>query len=273
MPPERRLEANQTSVLDSNSVSKILTLNTGTWIQIEMYSGVDDQNFKALRHRAAGGPPWIIVDSAVPPGPNAIDVGGPALPDTWYYLYIIDSSVGIVPIAGLLSTALDAPFGPGPILPPGYDLKRRVGAVRTDPAGAFLEFRKFGQFALYDDYTKNLVHTGNTPGPIPIPVSVANYVPATAERVLLLVEVWDIVGVPFFVPEFVDIYSEHIGPVPIGPTFGVRAAASFPGATQANTVSGWAHTGGNIYITGTGSLDSFVNIYVLGYWEDIAPAI
>ena len=273
MPPERRLEASQLCAVDVNSVLKVLTLNTGTWIQIEMYSGVDDQNFRALRHRAAGGPPFIIVDSALPPGPNAIDVGGPALANTWYYLYGIDGSPGTLPMAGLLSTALEAPYGPGPIMPPGYDLMRRVAAVRTDALGAFLEFRKFGQFALYDDYTKNLVYTGNTPGPVPIPISVANYVPATSERVLLLVEIWDIVGVPFFVPEFIDIYSEHIGPVPIGPTFGVRAATSFPGATQANVISGWAHTGGNVYITGTGSPDSFVNIYVLGYWEDMAPAI
>lgn len=267
---EKRLGAAQSYIADVNSTLKILTLNTGTTIQIEMFSGVDDQNIRALRHRAAGGPPWIIVNTAtVLPGPNTIDVGGPAIPLTWYYLYIIADSTGINATAGLLSTAIDAPFGPGPTLPPGYDLTRRVGTVKTDGAGAFLEVRKFGQFALYDVFFSNVVYTGVVPTG-PASVAVSSFVPATAERCLLQVELWDNVGAPI---EFIDVYGQHVGPVSIGPTFQVTAQTANLGISQVNTVSAWVHTGGSIYIAGTGHPSSHVLIYVLGYWEDNAPAI
>jgi len=269
MPPEKRLEASQSFVSDTNAVLKILTLNTGTWLQIEMFSGVDDQNYRSLRHRAAGGPPWIIVDTTSPAGPNAIDVGPPAAALTWYYLYIIGDSTANLPTAGLLSTNIEAPYGPGPTLPPGYDLSRRVGTTRTDALGALLNFRKFGQFAIYDQYAATLVYSGNIPIPITA-VPVANFVPATAERCLVIVELWDNVGAP---TEFIDIYGEHIGPVALGPTFQVTATTTNPGVTQINSMCGWVHTGGNIYMAGTGNPGSLANIYIAGYWEDDAPAI
>lgn len=269
MPPEKRLNAHQSYIADANSVLKVLTLNTGTWVQIEMFSGVDDQNYSSMRHRAAGGAPFIIVDTTDPPGANAIDIGPPAFPLTWYYLYLIGDSSGVLPVAGLLSQQIDAPYGPGPVYPPGYDIKRRVGAVRTDAGGALLEFRKFGQFALYDQFAGNLVYSGNIPAAL-TPVVVSNYVPATAERCLVEVELWDAAGVGV---EFINVYSETIGPAAVGPTFNLRAATSFPGVTQINTGQGWVHTGGNIYILGTGVATSLCNIYVLGYWEDQSPAI
>jgi len=266
---EKRLESTQLPILDDLSVLKVLTLNTGTWIQIEMFSGVDTQNQRALRHRAASGPPWIIVNTLAAAGANAIDVGAPAAPSSWYYLYIIADSTGVLPTAGLLSLQLELPYGPGPLLPAGYDLFRRIASVRTDILGQLIEVKKFGQFTLYDEISKNLVWTGIVPVVV-TPVSLIGSVPVTAERTLLHVELWNNTGAAL---GFTDIYSESLGPVPVGPVFTVRATTTFPGTTQVNTVHGWVNTGNNIYIAGTGDASSFANIWVLGYWEDMAPAI
>lgn len=83
-------------------------------------------------------------------GANGLDAGSLAN-STWYYVYVIVKSSDDT-TAGLLSTSAS------PTLPSGYDLKRRVGMVRTD--GSAVLYRQYTQpgggcqrEVLYDEVT------------------------------------------------------------------------------------------------------------------------
>lgn len=75
----------------------------------------------------------LAVDITVA-GANGLDTGVEA-PSTWYFLWLIADASGVNPVAGLLSASSTAP-----VMPAGYDRKRRVGSVRNDPAGNFRNF-------------------------------------------------------------------------------------------------------------------------------------
>jgi len=274
---EKRLPPDQVFITDSFSNPKMLVLAPGleNFAQVEMFTGMDETNRKEFRVRAAAGPPLQIADIQVL-GVNGLDIGV-ATPDTWYYLYLIDDTTGVNPLATLLSLSYGiGDVGP-PTLPAGYDLFKRIGAVHTHPTASpeeFIPMRKFGQFALYGDVTDNLVFSGFGLAPgVFLPVDVSSRVPVTAERVLISVEMMS-AEVPAPVPDYVEVFSEHQGPTQVGPTFFVRGWTGLlapPGVLDMNTVMGWCETGGFIYLRGTPT--AFVNVYVHGYWEDDAPAI
>ena len=277
---EKRLPPDQVFITDSFSNPKMLVLAPGQehLAQVEMFTGMDETNRKEFRVRAAAGPPLQIADiNAI--GVNGLDVGPPVV-DTWYYLFLIDDSNGVNPLATLLSLSYGIGDGGGPpILPPGYDLYKRIGGLHTHPTAGPVEFiplRKFGQFALYGDITDNLVYTGIGLTPVGFtPVNLSSRVPPTAERVLISVEVFsDEIAAPSPVPDYVEVFSEHTGFTQVGPTFIVRAWAGFgalPLMVDMNTVMGWCETQSWIYLRGTAG--AFVNVYVHGYWEDDAPSI
>lgn len=275
---EKRLPPDQVFITDSFSNSKMLVLAPGSesQAQVEMFTGMDETNRKEFRVRAAGGAPFYIADINVL-GVNGLDAAV-AVVDTWYYLFLIDDSNGVLSLATLLSLSygIGDPGGP-PTLPAGYDLYKRIGALHTHPTTVPIEFiplRKFGQFALYGDKTDNLVYSGFGLNPAAFtPVNVATRVPTTAERVLISVEISsDEMLQP--IPDHVEVFSEHIGPTQVGPTFMVRAWAglgALPFMVDMNTVMGWCETGGLIYLRGTAGCT--VNVYVQGYWEDDSPTI
>lgn len=71
-------------------------------------------------------------------GANGLDTGS-AANSTMYALYIIGDSTKYNDVACLLSTSFS-----DPVMPAGYDSKRRIGAVKTDGTADILEFHQRG---------------------------------------------------------------------------------------------------------------------------------
>lgn len=74
-----------------------------------------------------------VVDIAVA-GVNGLDTGAEAA-NTWYAVYVIGDTTGVNAGATLLSASFTAPT-----LPAGYDVFRRIGAVRNGAGSDFLRF-------------------------------------------------------------------------------------------------------------------------------------
>jgi hypothetical protein len=86
----------------------------------------------------------VTVDITVN-GAGGLDATSSEQASTWYYVYVIsDSTSGSV--AGLLSESSTTP-----ILPSGYDLYRRVGAVRNNSSSNLLRFKQWGE-GVYKTY-------------------------------------------------------------------------------------------------------------------------
>ena len=81
-------------------------------------------------------PGTLVVDIEAA-GLNGLDTGTVA--NAWYALWVIEDSAGVEPVGGLLSLSFTEG---GLAFPTGYDVARRVGAVRTIGA---LTIRPFGQ--------------------------------------------------------------------------------------------------------------------------------
>ena len=113
-------------------------------------------------------------------GVNGIDIGSESS-DAWYALYAIGDTTATEPVASLLSLSFTAP-----ILPPGYDIFRRVGAVRNGAGGNIELFIVRGtgrsRQVQWDDYLLFQILTGgNATGRTP--VSAAIGVPPSAHRI------------------------------------------------------------------------------------------
>lgn len=67
-------------------------------------------------------------------GVSGLDTGAEAA-STWYALWVIGDSTGVNSIAALLSASFTAP-----VMPVGYDKRRRLGCVRNDAASNFIPF-------------------------------------------------------------------------------------------------------------------------------------
>jgi hypothetical protein len=81
----------------------------------------------------------IVANIAVA-GAGGLDTGAEAA-STWYSIFVIADSTGVLPVNSLISLAGDTPT----LLPAGYDLWRRVGYVRNNPTSDFREFVSYGQ--------------------------------------------------------------------------------------------------------------------------------
>lgn len=75
-------------------------------------------------------------------GAGGLDTGVEA-PSTFYSIFVIADSTGVNPVSSLLSTGGDNPT----LLPPGYDIYRRVGYVRNNSSSDFREYVTYGQGA------------------------------------------------------------------------------------------------------------------------------
>jgi hypothetical protein len=83
----------------------------------------------------------IVANIAVA-GAGGLDTGAEAA-STFYSIFVIADSTGVLPPNSLLSTGGDTPT----LLPAGYDIWRRVGYVRNNPSSDFREFVTYGQGA------------------------------------------------------------------------------------------------------------------------------
>jgi hypothetical protein len=75
-------------------------------------------------------------------GAGGLDTGAEAA-NTWYSVFVIADSTGVLPPNSLLSLAGDTPT----LLPAGYDIWRRVGYVRNNSSSDFREYVTYGQGA------------------------------------------------------------------------------------------------------------------------------
>ena len=81
----------------------------------------------------------IVANIAVA-GAGGLDTGAEAA-STFYSIFVIADSTGVLPPNSLLSTSGDTPT----LLPAGYDIWRRVGYVRNNPSSDFREYVTYGQ--------------------------------------------------------------------------------------------------------------------------------
>jgi hypothetical protein len=122
--------------------------------------------------------------NATTTGANGLDTGALAN-STWYYVFLISNGTTV---ASLLSTSSTAPTLPG-----GYTFSQIIGAWRTDGSAAFLRLWQKGDTTTYrvtaSTNTPNLPIlitgvSGNTGTPTWTSLSVSNFVPPTAPRML-----------------------------------------------------------------------------------------
>jgi hypothetical protein len=73
-------------------------------------------------------------------GAGGLDTGV-EVANTFYSIFVIADSTGVLPVSSLLSTGGDNPT----VLPVGYDLYRRVGYVRNNSTSDFREYVTYGQ--------------------------------------------------------------------------------------------------------------------------------
>lgn len=134
-----------------------------------------------------------VIDSTTT-GAGGLDTGVRTA-DTWYFIWAIGDSTGANPDEVLLSLSPGAPFGAGaagtptgisPALPAGYDLFRRIGAIRTDSSNNFISARKINGVTMYEDITRTTIYgPAGPPGGTYQTLATAAYVPPTAERCIL----------------------------------------------------------------------------------------
>jgi hypothetical protein len=122
--------------------------------------------------------------NATTTGANGLDTGALAN-STWYYVYLISNGTTV---ASLLSTSSTAPSLPG-----GYTFSQLIGAWRTDGSANFLRLWQKGDTTIYRvtaaTNTANLPIlitgiSGNVNTPTWTSLSVSNFVPPTAPRML-----------------------------------------------------------------------------------------
>lgn len=92
-------------------------------------------------------------------GLNGLDTGSLANA-TWYYVYVIGSSLNLETTGTILSTSST------PLLPSGYDCYRRIGWALTDGSAHFLAYNVYGnsneRIYMWDAIVTELSAAGNT---------------------------------------------------------------------------------------------------------------
>jgi hypothetical protein len=117
-------------------------------------------------------------------GPNGRD-RDPLVADTWYSVWVIDTSNHSADPALVVSTSVT-----DPLLPDGFDLKRRVGWIRSDAAKHVRRFVQRGSARgreiWYDEPLAALHALAGGASHAFTGVSLVRWLPPTAERVRLL---------------------------------------------------------------------------------------
>jgi hypothetical protein len=187
----------------------------------------------------------ILVDITAS-GVNGLDSGSEAS-DTWYFVYVIADSEGVLPVAGLLSLSSSTPT-----LPVGYDVYRRIGSVRNDGSGDLIDFAQSGRDGQrrYDYRTaesSRQVLTGGS-ATTPTNANASALVPSTTRIATFHVRTTG---------QATDVYPGAIG----NPVRNVRADSEITDTFQTGPTQRIAYANA----AGGGSTD----IWVSGYIEEI----
>jgi hypothetical protein len=138
----------------------------------------------------------IVANIAVA-GAGGLDTGAEAS-NTFYSIFVIADSTGVLPPNSLLSTGGDTPT----LLPAGYDIWRRVGYVRNNSSSDFREFVTYGQGAersiQYRDALSSRQQLTGGAATIVTAVNCGALVPNSAPYVLLQLAQRGTVGVSFY---------------------------------------------------------------------------
>jgi hypothetical protein len=150
--------------------------------QVSIGAGVARSSDDLFDIRPAG---TLTTDITVA-GAGGLDTGAEAA-GTWYAHYLIADSTGVNAVSTLLSVSFVAP-----VMPAGYNRRRRVGCVRNDAALNFIPFvqvRGGENRCYYLDLTPATakVLTGGAAAAF-TDVSLAAFVPPSASNALLLLE-------------------------------------------------------------------------------------
>jgi len=164
----------------------------GTLITVEQCFVADTTNAKVIQLSPASG---RTIDITGPNGIGGLDTGVMAAA-TWYYLWAIGDSTLSNPDDVILSLAPGRPFGAGaagtpsgisPVMPGGYDLFRRIGAVRTEASAAtFQSMRKVMGVTMYESFPAAPEWSGRVftfgGGVARAPISAAEFIPPISTR-------------------------------------------------------------------------------------------
>lgn len=152
----------------------------------------------------------VTINTRVSAVANGIDVGnttGNIVINTLYYVFVIGDSNSVQPTAGLLSLSATAP-----LLPFGYDMFRRVGAVKSDntaaPGCLILKFAQAGNGSsrwMYYSKPINVLPSNNTHAAEYTDVDCSASVPAGYSRQLAI-------DVDFAANAAADVVLLEVGP-------------------------------------------------------------
>ena len=124
----------------------------------------------------------LIVDMLGPVGPGGLDSGTPTA-NSWYAIWLV-KNLSTSTVNGMFSLSFV-----NPVMPTGYTLKRRVGAVYYMTDGMVTRFRRFKQcmqhVSIQDKY-KNVLASGSVSMRTWRTVSLANFVAPTFKEVDLV---------------------------------------------------------------------------------------
>lgn len=216
-----------------------------------------------------------LIDSTTT-GAGALDTGTRAS-STWYYIWAIGDSTGANPDEVLLSLSPGAPFGAGaagtpsgvsPVMPGGYDLYRRIGAIRTDGSNNFISARKIHGVTWYEDASTTSVHSGAFSSVTYTPLALAAYVPPIAERAILAMYG----STASSSPGYVDLRSGSTSPT------AARTIRTQQGVAGTTNNHDFSHEHLVLEVSATQTVDwlsstsghiSTVEVYVEGFVEDM----
>ncbi|OHB77376.1 MAG: hypothetical protein A2Z34_11590 [Planctomycetes bacterium RBG_16_59_8] len=200
-------------------------------------------------------------------GAGGLDTGGED-PNAWYYVWVIANNSG-ASTNGLLSTSSTSP-----ILPSGFTRKRRVGAVRNNAAGDFLQFSQEGNKCNYlNGFGGNRTVTAGTSTSFTVANATApssNFIPPTSRRGVFTLQM------SINHTDTTTIFTARIRKADSSGTNGQFVNAIQPhaiGLTARNFVSGDVETDASQQVEYQLSVapgnSGGVNIDVLGYYDRI----
>jgi hypothetical protein len=125
----------------------------------------------------------LLVDMLKPggPGPGGLDSGTPSV-NHWYAIWLIKN-----PSTGSVNSMFSLSFY-NPVMPTGYTLKRRIGAVyyMLDGVARFRRFKQCMQHVSIQDKNKRVLSSGSVSRRVWRAVSLANFVAPTFKEVDLV---------------------------------------------------------------------------------------
>jgi len=219
----------------------------GNQISIQPGRCVDDSGSVLLVLTSAK-----IVDLTVS-GKNGLDTGSEAA-NTWYHVWLI-KNLTTGEVAGLFSASKTSP-----VMPSGFTVKRRIGAIRNNPWSNIWAFWQSGisnrkEYQYYVMAVGHAVITNGTGSLVsPDLVDCSSFIPSTSTRGIFLV--WEPAS------EYGVVLSHGDGVISVS-NYPNLAGGKNPALMLCDLNSAQ-----KIWSCGTGDTIDY-NVYVLGYIEDI----